>query len=316
MVEPTNRIVQTIGLTVALIGVFFFVSCSPKKTATISSSEVVAAPFPQAANVNSMERLDQSLPVSTLNGSPVSPVSPGEIQEWSIPVTRRKLVKKGTIAFETESINAVRRQVEDAIMVANGYIESDVEETRYDRITIQMTLRIPAQNFDGFVDKIISGVKKLDTRSINVEDVTSQWIDTESRINNQRLLEERFQQILLRANDIKTILEIERELSGVRREIERAETTLRYLSEEVAYSTLDLIVYEFLPPKAYEKTKKPTFWRKVTDGFLNGFEGLLLLIIALVTIWPFLLAVAVVTFLSIRFWKKRKRIPKKSVSES
>ena len=61
--------------------------------------------------------------------------------------------------------------------------------------------------------------------------MTDQFIDLETRLENKRNYLKRYNDLLLKANSIKEILEIEEKIRALEEEIESATGQLKYLSD-------------------------------------------------------------------------------------
>jgi hypothetical protein len=151
-----------------------------------------------------------------------------------------KLVISGTIELEVEhgpsAVAAIRADVEGL----GGRIVHEEERGRDHGWTAHLRVRLPPGDTSGFVERI-AAVGRLVSRRIETTDVSRQYFDQEIALTNLRITLERLQ-ALLAARELKTadVLEIERELTRVRGEIERLEGEHRYLQDRIAYATLDL----------------------------------------------------------------------------
>ncbi len=109
--------------------------------------------------------------------------------------------------------------------------------------TAYVTLRVPAQKLDA-LEAEITGLGVVLTRASNSNDVTEQAIDMEARLKNLRAEEARLRTFLDRTNKVSELLEVERELSRVRGEIEAMDAQLTYLKRQAARSTLTVTLTE------------------------------------------------------------------------
>lgn len=209
----------------------------------------------------------------------------------------RKLIKTGDISFETDDLTETRNHIEQAVKKYNGYISADNEYKSSQNITSNLTVRIPSENFDPFLNEISSKVERFDNKNISVNEVTEQFLDVQARLKVKKELEERYSEILKKANSVKEILEVERELTNVRSEIESIEGRLKYLQNQVSFSTLTIRFYKEEVSKVYSKS----FGRRVVDAFSNGVDNIKWFFIGLINIWPFILLI----ILLILFIKKR-----------
>jgi len=131
-------------------------------------------------------------------------------------------------------------------------------------------------------------------------DVTEEYIDLEARLRNLRRQEERLLEILDRAESVKDVLEVERELGRVRGEIERLEGRLRYLSNRVEFAT---ITVELLEPEPIAQSLG------LRSAISDAMKGLVTVTRALIVAIGYLLpiaAVAAVLFALLRRVRKKR----------
>lgn len=214
----------------------------------------------------------------------------------------RKLIKNGQIDFETENLNKTREEIFRAINKYGGYISSENDFKNSYEISSNIAIRIPADNFDKLIEEITVGVERFDRKEIYVQDVTTEFLDVEARLKTKKELENRYLEILRQANSVSEILEVERQIGILRAEIESFEGRLKYLSNQVSYSTLNVRIYETL-------TAQTEFGKKFKEGFNNGWENLILFFVLLFNIWPFII-ITIGVLILIRFLRRRKRLRK------
>ena len=128
--------------------------------------------------------------------------------------------------------------------------------------------------------------------------MTDQYYDAEARLAVKRDVENRYRELLKKADNIKDILAIEEQVAKLREEIESVEIQLKHYDDRVALSTLTVTYSE-----TKEKPRPPTFLTHFGNGVVNGWNNLAWCFVGLVNIWPFLLMIAGVVL----FYKLRKR---------
>jgi hypothetical protein len=113
----------------------------------------------------------------------------------------KKIIKEGDIRFETGNVIDTRKQLISSLKHLGGYAENDSETTDGALGSKEYTLniRIPAKNFDAFLGTVSSTATKIDSRNIRIKDVTTQYIDTKTRLDNKLQLEKRYLSLLNRA---------------------------------------------------------------------------------------------------------------------
>ena len=213
---------------------------------------------------------------------------------------QRKLIKNGNISFETEDLNETKSNIIGLVKQYNGYISSDNQNGYGNRKSINLIIRIPTQHFDSILSGISKNVSKFDNKDIRISDVTEEFLDVESRIKNKKELEKTYLDILKKAKSVKDILEVERELGKLREEIEAKQGRLKYLQNQVSFSTLTINFYKTV-------SSSTSFGKKVSDGFSNGFENLKGFFIGLINVWPFIIIISFALILIRRRFKKKKK---------
>lgn len=218
---------------------------------------------------------------------------PSEVQE-------RKLITDGNISFEVDRLQETRQRVADAVEEYEAYISSDEEYNSEDRISISMVIRVPSQHFDALLNDVTSEVRRLDSKQINVRDVTEEFVDIQARLRSKKELETRYAELLEQARAVSDMLEIERQMEQLRSQIESIEGRLRYLQSQVTLSTLRLNFYERQPSDLQ-------FGRQFTDGLRSGWNNLVYFFLFMLRLWPFILILAGLIWGAGRWRKRRKK---------
>jgi hypothetical protein len=258
------------------LSLFVFASCAKKQ-----SEEGVAV------NVDLMK-----LPAPAQGGSA------DEIVEVDKSVVSRKLIKEGLVKFETPDIEKTRSQIMAAVAANNAYVSSDKQNNLADKVSYELTIRIPTAKFDAFLNSATKDVLYFDNKEIDVKDVTAEYLDNEARLKTKKEIELRYRQLLSKASTVKDVLSIEKELGDIRTEIESLEGQLKFLADQVQFSTLRI--------NFYKNISTPTvFTYQISAAFVRGWENLLTMFLLAIDIWPFLLLGAGIWF-GVRKLNKRK----------
>jgi hypothetical protein len=109
--------------------------------------------------------------------------------------------------------------------------------------------------------------------------------------------------ILKQAQSVKDILEIEGQLGTIRESIESTEGQLKYMNDQVMYSSISLTFYQ-----AIKRLPQPEsgFWYHIGAAFVRGWNALLSVIIGVIYIWPFLIIAGGLVLVYRKFWGKPK----------
>lgn len=222
------------------------------------------------------------------------------VEDQSVSV-ERKIIKEGSIRFETSSVIETQKEIRKIVAELGGYIGNENSNNYEGIIEYSLTARVPEDKFNTLIDKVSSLAEKVESKNINSSDVTEEFIDVEARIKTKKELEARYKEILKKANRVDEILNIEREMGNLRAEIESLEGRMNYLNNRISLSTLNITFYE--------KVSAPFgFFSKVKQALHNGWQALLWFIIILISLWPFILLILIVLFIILKF-RKKKTIP-------
>jgi hypothetical protein len=256
-------------------------------------------------------------------GKAVSPILPGN--SGYLPNVSEKLIYTGSISVESKEFDKTVDAAKRLADLLGGYIESSNTngETYYPKgsglATVinrnaAITYRVPQAKFDSF----FSAVGKLGnvvSSSMNVQNVTAQYVDTEARLSTLKVEEQRLLELLKKAAKIEDMITLESKLSDVRYQIESQTGSLRYLQTKVDYSTITLTIRE-VSDYSDNVPAVRTFWQRLADafeqsgrGFVHGVQGVILAIVR--NLIGLLLAAALIAVLLLyaRRLIRRKRLP-------
>jgi hypothetical protein len=108
------------------------------------------------------------------------------------------------------------------------------------------------------------------------------------------------------AKTVKDILATENELRVIQEEIEAAQGKIKYMSSRVAFSTIQVEIYETITykeqPIAYEKG----FFAKAKEGLSAGWSFIQNVAIGILYFWPIIILL-IIGIILYRRWRTRKK---------
>lgn len=231
------------------------------------------------------------------------------------PLTDRKLIKTVDLNAETEDLDALLEAVTQRVTELGGYVENQrvyngsAYSSRRSR-SASMTIRIPADMLEGFVDHVASHTNIV-SRYVNVDDVTLAYVATESRVAALETEQARLLELMAKAETMSDLLEVEARLTDVRYELESVTTQMNVLKNQVSYGTVNLNVDEVVE---YTPVEEETFWQRISGGFMDSLrgigDGIVECTVFVLANLPYLLligaGVAAIVFLAKRSIRKRK----------
>jgi len=217
--------------------------------------------------------------------------------------TSQKIIKTGNLRFETQELEKTHQKILAAVQKVNGYVQRDNTGKNYDSQYHNLTVRVPSENFDTVITAISDGVSYFEEKTISQRDVTEEFVDLNARLKAKRTLEERYLELLAKAKNVKEMLEIERELSKIREEIEAKEGRLHYLQSQVSESTISIYFYK----TTADRGVTVSYGRKMINAFKNGWSSISEFFLGLLHVWPFIILVVLGVYIFRRWIKKRKK---------
>ena len=217
----------------------------------------------------------------------------------------QKIIKEANLRFETADLESTYNQIITNTKLAGGSIQNDTEGKDYGTVFRKIIIRVPSQNFDTFIKSISKGVAYFDNKEITAQDVTAEYIDIDARLKAKKSLENRYLELLKKANKVSEMLEIEKQLSIIREEIEAKQAELNYLQNRVSESTVTVECYKNVAVDSGITTSYGAkIWNAITSGF-NAFSSFL---IGLLSVWPFFIILTAIIYFV------RKKIKQKNTN--
>jgi hypothetical protein len=198
----------------------------------------------------------------------------------------RLLVYHAEVRLRAASMRRAIPQLDSLVHRSGGYLSS-AAETRADGEWRQVTtLRVPPAQFQALLGGL-AGLGAIEEKKLSTDDVTAEHADVAARLQTKRAVAQQYTALLSKAQKIKDILDIEEKLGEVREEIEATESRLKTLNNQVAYSTIELTLYQPLPQSVPDAPVVSLSSRAV-EAFYDGWQLLTSLLIGAINLWPVL----------------------------
>ncbi len=243
-------------------------------------------------------RMAQDMPAQSIRGNESSPSGQQNLSS-------QKIIRNARLSIEVENYDKAYVELDTIVKRHNAWISSENLNNYDHRIVNNMSIRVPANSLDPLIEGIHNIAINIENQSIQSTDVTEEYIDIESRLKNQREVEQKFINLLKRANSIDDILRIESKLADIRGDIESVEGRLRYLNNRIDYSTVDLHIYQKIDFK-YEPEPIDSFGERIKRAFGKGWHGFISFTIFVFALWPLWIITASIIWITIRIKRRRK----------
>jgi len=232
----------------------------------------------------------------------------------------RHVIRNGSIDLTVRNTRETIKTIQQMVSAADGIISySYVYEIREGVYGANLTIRVPQERFDSMMAQL-EPLGKAANIQTSQDDVTMQYVDLESRLNNQKAQEARLVEILEMANNVEEVLEVERELYRVRGEIESMSAQFRHLRDRVNYSTIELrMKEEVIPTQTISPGAFENFGEKLLQSFIGGVNFVLRAVsavaVALSALLPVLILFGVIGYLIFIITRRVSRKKKAAAAE-
>jgi cell division septation protein DedD len=185
------------------------------------------------------------------------------------------IIRKGEIALEVEHVEEAIHSIRALVQEETGSVSHfTIDDGPGDLKGGSIVFHVPTDRLDALFEQIRK-LGRVASAKNTLEDVGQELASLDVKLENTRMLERRFLDILkTNAQNVRDVLEVERELARVREQLEQLEARKRRLQEAGALSTVEVkikptaITMASEPKKAVVSKIKPmalkTYTRPMT----------------------------------------------------
>lgn len=198
----------------------------PAKAAQAEADEVAASVVPENAAIE-----------KEAVASPVESPAPA--------LANRKLIRNATVELEIVSFDSAVQKMTAFANEEHGYVATtDSEKQANGKLKGHVVVKVLPENLDRFLQKIRS-LGELKNQTLGTEDVTKAYFDTDARLKNAHVMEQRLIDMLKnKTGKVSDLLQVEKELGRVREEIEKMQGELKYWDSQVQFATVTISLAE------------------------------------------------------------------------
>jgi len=160
-------------------------------------------------------------------------------------LANRKLIRNAIVELEILSFDNAVQKITAVANEEHGYIATtDSEKQANGKLRGQVVVKVLPENLDLFLQKIRS-LGELKKQTLGTEDVTKAYFDTDARLKNAHVMEQRLIDMLkTKTGKVSDLLQVEKELGRVREEIEKMQGELKYWDSQVQFATVTISLAE------------------------------------------------------------------------
>jgi flagellar biosynthesis chaperone FliJ len=228
--------------------------------------------------------------------------SMGGSQPDEVRIETLKIIRNGTMHMTVDHAMETRNQINAILERHKAYVGNEQLDNNDYQTSYTIQIRVPAANLDALVAELEKLEGTVTYKSIQARDVTEEYIDLEARLTNKKAYLEQYRQLLKSAKTIEDILKVREQIRQLEEEIESVTGRLKYLTNQVDLSTLDLTLKE-KKDYVFRPDYKINFIERLKDSLSGGWYGFVNFSLSLFRLWPFLILIVAAFF----FWRRMKR---------
>ena len=201
----------------------------------------VAAQAPAPAATAAPAAAREARPAAAPQGSPADAAA-----QPNLPPTDRMIIRTVSMTIGVSNVQDAYREVERIATEQGGLIAGSQVRQDGDRTTATVTIRVPAdpttyrttlERLRGIADKVVE-------EQAEAQDITEAYVDLESRLRNLRASEDSLLALLAKAQRVEDLLQIQRELTNVRGQIEQIQGRKQAMERRADMATITLQIRE------------------------------------------------------------------------
>ena len=205
----------------------------------------------------------------------------------------RKIVRTGSITMEVTDIGKSQADIAEMAGQYQGYVVSSNLNADKEQPSGFISIRVPADKFNDALARLRALAVKVTYENTNSQDVTEQYTDLKAQLSNYEATEAQYLELLKKADNVKDMLEVQRELSNVRGNIERVKGRIQYLERTSDTSLIEATLNKSKPIGESSWDISGVFTRAV-NGLIAFGKVLLSILIWLLVFSPVWIVVLIV----------------------
>ncbi|NOU76113.1 DUF4349 domain-containing protein [Paenibacillus sp. LMG 31458] len=267
-----NRLVRKISFLLAtcmlVISILSGCSAAKDESSAPSSKEMKMSATSDALKAESAKSIDakSAAPAAAAGGKTSSAdatskgkegtaeIAPTDVKNAPITVMpatgsddaagfNRKLIYRANLVMPVEDYSKAQTALRDLIALSGAYILQFSENANTGEQGGTYTIKVAANGFVSLLD----GLEKMSPslqRNVQGQDVTEEYVDLNSRLKAKQMVETRLLGFMEKASKTDELLAFSNELSKVQEAIEQIKGRIRYLDQNVSFSTIELRMYQ------------------------------------------------------------------------
>jgi hypothetical protein len=184
----------------------------------------------------------------------------------------RRLVRTEALGLIVKTPAETAEKIVQIAQGAGGFLVTSNVNGGADATSALLSIRVPTDKFEEVRAQIRKLSLRVESESIDAQDVTKQYVDQEARLRNLRAQEQQYLGILRKAATVKDTLEVSDKLNEVRGAIEERQAEFEALSKQVETVAINITLRAEADAQVFGLNWRPLYQLKIAarEG-LDGF---------------------------------------------
>lgn len=181
-----------------------------------------------------------SIEYANFNGGSTSDsdvVNVADGNQLAQPITERIILRSASLSLVVDDPRDSLENIIQLTAEIGGWVVNSTARTG-DNATVSVQIRVPAEQLDEVLASIKAEARDVLSEVITGQDVTQEYTDLNSRLDNLEAAETQLQSIMDTAEDTQSVLAIYNELVRIRGEIETIRGRINFFEQSADFATI------------------------------------------------------------------------------
>lgn len=176
--------------------------------------------------------------------NPQVPEQPGMMVYSSEDGLNKKLMYRANFVMRVKDYSLAQSEVRNFVALSGGYLVGFSEDQSRDELGGNFVVKVPASGFSSFLNNLEQIKHESLQQNMQGEDVSEEYVDLESRLKAKELMEAQYINFMEKATKASDLVAFANALGNIQGEIEQMKGRMRYIDNNVAYSTVEIRLYQ------------------------------------------------------------------------
>jgi hypothetical protein len=156
----------------------------------------------------------------------------------------RMIVRTGDMAMVVEDVESSIESIKQLAQTYEGWVVSSSMWKNGEALAGSISIRVLAEHFDSALKALRGMAVEVQYENTSSRDVTEEYVDLSASLENLEATEQQLQVIMDKAETVEDILDVQRELTRVRGDIEQTKARMQYLEQTSSTSIIHIQLEE------------------------------------------------------------------------